>query len=60
MINDAEALIETGQASGSESRTVTFVSPTGQIYYRTFSITWTTNSDGSIDSDFYILDPIYL
>lgn len=60
MINDAEGLIASGQTSGSESQTITFVSLSGQSYYRTFNITWVTNTDGSIDSEFYISEPVNL
>ena len=58
MIYNAEIAIESGQASGSDSQTITFISPSGQSYYRTFSITWSTNADESIDSIFNITDPV--
>jgi len=58
MINDSEASIDLGQASGSTSQTVTFVSPSNQSYYRTFTFSWITNTDGSVDSIFEISDPV--
>ena len=58
MIYNAEVTIESGQANGLNTQTITFISTSEQSYYRTFSINQSTNEDGSVDSTFTISDPI--
>ena len=58
LLTDGDTQIDGGVVSGNISNTIQFYNTvTSQFYYRTFSYTWLTNADGSLNSSLDISDP---